>query len=69
VHDHFEKSDGGDANVFEVVGVFAPETGFVFGFNGDGVVGVEGVAGGVGERDGIGELWNEDKVVSWSLND
>lgn len=58
MHDHFEKSDGRDANVFEVVWVFAPETCFVFGFDGGGVVGVEGVAGGVGEGDGIGELWN-----------
>jgi len=65
VHDHFEESDGGDANVFEVVGVFAPETGFVFGFDGNGVVSVESVAGGVSEGNGIGELCVGNKVVSW----
>lgn len=48
MHDHFEQGDGGDADGFEVVGIFAPETGFVFGFDGGGVVGIEGVAGGVG---------------------
>jgi len=57
MHDHFEESDCGDADVFEVVRVFAPWTSFIFGFDGDSVVGVESVAGRVGKGDGIGELY------------
>lgn len=36
--------------------VFAPGAGFIFGFDGGGVVGVEGIAGGIGEGDGVFEL-------------
>jgi len=57
VHDHFEESDGRDTDVFEVVRIFAPETSFIFGFDGGRVVGIESIACRVSERDGIGELY------------
>ena len=56
MHDHFDKSDGGDADVFEVVGIFLP-----WPLGRDflvllGVEGVEGVAGGVDQLDRILDL-------------
>jgi hypothetical protein len=56
VHDHFEESDCGNADVFEVVGVSPPGASIVFGLDGCGIVGVESVAGGIGEGDGVLEL-------------
>jgi hypothetical protein len=56
MHHHFKKCYGGDANIFEVVGVFLPWLLVVdlllllFG------VAVEGVAGGVEQFDGVFEL-------------
>lgn len=56
MHDHFQQGDGGDADVFEVVRVFAPGGVVGDGFLFVGVVGVEGVAVGVDEFDGVFEL-------------
>lgn len=56
MHDHLEEGDGGDADILEVVGVFAPWVSFLDGFLLFGVVAVEGVAVGVDELDGVLEL-------------
>lgn len=53
MHDHFEEGDGGDADVFEVVWVGSPGASIIFGFDGGGVVGIEGVAGGICKGDGV----------------
>jgi hypothetical protein len=56
VHDHFEKGDCADANIFEVVGVGSPGFGFINGFLLLGIVGIESIAVGVDELDVIVEL-------------
>ena len=44
VHDHFEEGDRGDADVFEVVGVFLPGPFFIYGFLLRFVIRIEGIA-------------------------
>lgn len=56
MHNHLDEGDGGNADVLEVVGVFAPWRGGLDGFLLVGVVAVEGVTVGVDELDGIFEL-------------
>lgn len=56
MHDHFQESDGGDADVFEVVGVFGPGAGGIEGFVRFFIVLVEGVSLGVDEVDGVFEF-------------
>jgi len=56
MHDHFDESDGGDADVFEVVWICTPRASIIFGFDGGGIVGVERVAFGICESNGVLEL-------------
>ena len=67
MHDHFQEGDGGDADVFEVVWVAAPWVEVVDCFLLRGCVGVEGIAVGVCEVDGIVELWEEGLLVELSV--
>lgn len=56
MHDHLEKSDSGDTDIFEIVGVGLPGPfagdGFLFCF----IIAIEGVSVWVYEFDGIFEL-------------
>ena len=56
MHDHFEKGDGGDADVFEVVRVLFPGFLILYDFLLVSIVAVESVAGWVNELDGVLEL-------------
>lgn len=56
MHDHFEEGDSGDADIFEVVGVFFPGLFILDGLLLGGIIAVEGIAGGIDKLDGIFEL-------------
>ena len=56
MHNHLDEGDGGDADVLEVVRIFAPWMGGLNGFLLVRVVAVEGVTVGIDELDGVFEL-------------
>lgn len=56
MHDHFEEGDGGDADVFEVIGIIFPGAFVGYGFLFFFIVAVEGVAVGVYELDCVFQL-------------
>ena len=57
VHDHFEQGDGGDADVLEVVGVFAPGLGGGLGSVVGGGGAIQSVTLGIDELDQVFCLW------------
>jgi len=68
VHDHFEQGDGGDADIFEVVGVLFPRLLILYGFLLIGVVAVEGIAGWVDKLYGVFELClMSDFILGWRI--
>jgi len=56
MHDHFNESDGGDADVFEVIWIGAPWASIILGLDGGGVVSIERVTFGICESDGVLQL-------------
>lgn len=56
MHDHFEEGDGGDADMFEVMGVLFPGAGFSDSFLFGRLIGIESVALRVDELDGVFEF-------------
>lgn len=58
MHNHLEQSDGGDSDVFEVIGVGLPWFVILDGFLLGGVVGVEGITMGVDKFDVVIELYD-----------
>lgn len=56
MHDHFEEGDGGDADVFEVIGIIFPRAFVGYGFLFFFIVAVEGVSVGVYKLDCVFQL-------------
>ena len=68
VHDHFYESNGADANVFEVVGIFPPRLGLVGGLLVIGGVVVEGIANGINKLYAIVEFCCRKLVLASYLS-